>query len=680
MKNFIDAFVKYSNLFYRTLLFVLSIGVIVYFLPREGKFKYEFQQGAPWMHENLSAPFNFPIYKSESDIEEQEDSIKANAKAYYRLDNKIYQSEKVLLKKRLNKIWDKYISENTSSSNEGGMFKTDSVLILKNTFNNVLLELFDEVYSVGILQSDISNKIKSDEWQLIGIISDGVAEDFESGELFTSAKAIRYISEKINEGVKNGNILLPPGIDLLNKINISDFIEPNLIFDKEITKKRMQIQLENISLSKGMISKGEKIISHSDIVTPEKARILESLKREYESSFGIISNIYAILFAQILLVFFAFLVLYLFLFNFRKDILKNNKKILFILLLIVLFVSLAGLSMQIGRIDIYVIPFVLLPIIIKTFYDARLSIFIHFIAITIVAFIAPNGFEFIFMQLVAGTIAVFALQHANKRSHLFWTSFIVFISYSFVHFAFTILHEGSLYFSNWKDYIWLAGNGLLLLTSYPLIYIFEKMFAFLSDLTLMELSDTNNPLLRQLSEQAPGTFQHSLQVANLAEEAIYQIGGNSLLIRAGALYHDIGKMKNPHFYIENLVTGSNPHDNLSFEESADTIISHVTEGVKIGKKYNLPKEVIDFIQMHHGTTRVQYFYKSFIKKYPEEDADISRFSYPGPIPHSRETAVLMMADSVEAASRSLSMYTEKSISELVDNIIHYQRKISITEE
>jgi len=674
MRNFIQSFFKYSNLFYRTLLFAASIAIIVFFLPREGKFKYEFQQGSPWMHVDLVAPFNFPIYKTKADLEAEKDSIKQNAKPYFRTDNSIFIQENKRLQNRIDEIWNKYISDNTSALNVGGRLKTDSVIELEKKFNKSILEIFDEVYSIGIVQNTSFSKDNFSSGYVIGIINDDVTEDYEINELFTKAKANQFIYNRINEQINNKNLLLPPGIDVLGKINIAEFLIPNLIFDKDITEKKMQIKLENLSLTFGMIQAGEKIISKGDIIGSKKANILESLKTEYETSFGRYSNIYLILFAQILLVFFTLLVLYLFLYNFRKDIIEDNKKILFILLLIILFVSLAGLVMKIGRIDIYFIPFALLPIIIKTFFDVRLSIFVHVITISIVGFIAPNGFEFIIMQFLAGTIAVFALHHTNKRSHLFWTSFIIFITYAFVHFAFSILHEGSLSFHNWRDYIWLGGNGLLILTSYPLIYVFEKMFGFLSNLTLMELSDTNNPLLRKLSEMAPGTFQHSMQVANLAEEAIFRIGGNALLVRTGAMYHDIGKMTKPHFYIENLASANNPHDDISFEESADIIISHVEEGVKIAKKNKLPKEVIDFIQTHHGASRVQYFYKSFIKKYPEAEADISRFTYPGPIPPSKETAVLMMADAVEAASRSLGKYTERTISDLVDNIITYQRK------
>lgn len=674
MRNFIQSFFKYSNLFYRVLLFAVSIAVIVYFLPREGKFKYEFQQGSPWMHVDLIAPFNFPIYKSKTDLEAERDSIKQNAKPYFRTDNSIYIQERKRLEKRLDEIWNKYISANTSSSNIGGRLKTDSVIELKKEFDKGLFKLFNEAYSVGIVQKTALLEDDFISGFVIGIINDDVTEDFEINELFTKDRANQFIINIINEQINNENLILPPGIDVLSEINIAEFLTPNLLFDKEITDKKKEIKLENLSLTFGMVQAGENIISKGDIVGSEKVIIMESLKSEYETSYGRYSNIYLILLAQFLLISFIFLVLYLFLNNFRKDIIENNNKILFLLLLIVLFVALAGLVMSIGRIDIYFVPFALLPIIIKTFFDVRLSIFVHIITISIVGFIAPNGFEFIIMQFIAGTIAVFALHHTNKRSHLFWTSFIVFITYAIVHFSFSTLHEGSLSFVNWRDYIWLGGNGLLILTSYPLIYIFERMFGFLSNLTLMELSDTNNPLLRKLSELAPGTFQHSMQVANLAEEAIFRIGGNTLLVRTGAMYHDIGKMKKPHYYIENLASANNPHDDISFEESADIIISHVKEGVKIAKKNNLPKEVIDFIQTHHGTSRVQYFYKSFIKKYPKEEADISRFTYPGPIPPSKETAVLMMADSVEAASRSLNRYTERTISDLVENIISYQRK------
>jgi putative nucleotidyltransferase with HDIG domain len=312
---------------------------------------------------------------------------------------------------------------------------------------------------------------------------------------------------------------------------------------------------------------------------------------------------------------------------------------------------------------------------IRTFFDSRLALFVHLLTVLVIGFWAPNSYEFVFLNIIAGIAAIFSLTNSYRRGILFQTAVSIAIIYSAVYFAFSVIQEGNLRTIDYRPFLWFAGNGLLILTSYPLIFIFEKTFGFISESTLFELSDSNQPLLRKLSEKAPGTFQHSLQVANLAEEVIYEIGGNSLLVRTGALYHDIGKMTNPLFFIENQTGDFNPHDELEFEKSAEIIIGHVIKGVEIASKYKLPESIVDFIRTHHGTTLVQYFYRSFLKTHPSQEADMSRFSYPGPKPFSRETAIVMMADSVEASSRSLKVKNEESLKELVNFIINEQIRI-----
>lgn len=335
---------------------------------------------------------------------------------------------------------------------------------------------------------------------------------------------------------------------------------------------------------------------------------------------------------------------------------------------------LVYVSNNTNYISIYIIPFCILPIIIRTFYDTRLASFVHTICILTLGFSVSNSFEFIFLQIIAGTLTIFSIVNMNRRSQLFGTSLVIFVAYLLGYISFQLIYEGSITELKYSHIGYFAFNAMLTLFTYPLIYLFEKIFGFVSDVTLMELSDTNNPLLRELSNKAPGTFQHSLQVANLAESAIFEIGGNALLTRAGALYHDIGKMDNPLYFIENQTSGINPHNELDFEESAEIIISHVKKGVEKAKKHNLPDSVIDFIRTHHGDSVVQYFYRSYLKHFPDEIVDENKFRYPGPRPYSKETAVLMMADSVEAASRSLAKKDAESLENLVDSIIDYQIK------
>ena len=324
--------------------------------------------------------------------------------------------------------------------------------------------------------------------------------------------------------------------------------------------------------------------------------------------------------------------------------------------------------------NIYLIPYALLPIIIRTFYDTRQALFVHLVSMLMIGFVVPNGYEFVFMQMIVGIIAIFSLANMNRRGQLFRSSLFIFLVYSIIYIALSVIQEGQIMKIEWRNLIWFALNALFLLSAYPLIYVFERTFGYLSDITLMELSDTNHPLLRKLAERAPGTFHHSVQVAGLAEEVVFSIGGNPQLVRAGALYHDIGKINIPQYFIENLSFANNPHDKLEFDQSAEIIISHVTGGIELAEKYNIPEQIIDFIRMHHGTGRVQYFYRSFLNKYPNKEIEIEKFTYPGPNPNTIETAVLMMADCVEAACRSLKEYSDTSISDLVDNVINNQLK------
>jgi len=334
--------------------------------------------------------------------------------------------------------------------------------------------------------------------------------------------------------------------------------------------------------------------------------------------------------------------------------------------------GIASASIRFDLLSVYVLPFSILPIILKTFFDSRLALFVHIITILVVGFFVPNGYEFVFLNVLAGMVAIISLTDAYRRSKIVVTAVAVMLTYSIIYIGIALVQEGDLMQIDYKYFSWFGVNGLLILISYPLLYIFEKTFGFISDATLMELSDTNQPLLRKLAENAPGTFQHSLQVANLAEDAIYRIGGNPLLVRAGALYHDIGKMDEPLYFIENQSSTINPHDDLEFEQSARIIIDHVRKGVELARKNKLPEPIVNFIRTHHGTTTVQYFYKSFLRKYPEAEVDVQKFSYLGPKPDSKETAVVMMADSVEAASRSLKSITEDTIDKLVDSIITAQ--------
>ncbi len=622
------------------------------------------------MHETLIAQSSFPIYKTEQELKAEKDSIWLNMTPYFRISTAKTTKLKVEIlayaRESIDRTIDSYSKGLPETEFESNLLDT---IILE-----VISEIVDALYIKGVLpeNEEILRNKPSDSYLMI--VKNDIAELLRLSEF----PAVNQTENKII--AKLESIVFPQNtpfdfVDRFKKqFKLQPYLKSNLEYDQVLTRTKQQMLLDNLSLSHGMIRENERIISEGEIISEEKFKILESYKREYEAKIGVNSNFGLLITGQFLVVLSVIIIFFLFLYNYRREVLNDFKQSLFILLMIVLFVSIAGLVIRFKNINLYFIPFALLPIIVRTFYDSRLAIFILLITILLIGFIVPNGFQFVFIQFVAGVVAIFTMHNARKRSQLFWSAFFVFLTYSFLSIALNLLQEGSIATIHWPFYIWLLGNSVLLLSSYPLIYLFEKLFGFLSDLSLLELSDTNNPLLRELASKAPGTFQHSMQVANLAEEAIYHIGGNPLLMRTGALYHDIGKMENAAFFIENLQNGFNPHNELGFEESADIIIGHVNKGVQLAKKFKLPQQIIDFIETHHGTTRVQYFYKSFLKKYPNEEADISRFTYPGPLPYSKETVVLMMADSVEAASRSMKEYSDKNINDLVDQIINYQEQ------
>ena len=438
---------------------------------------------------------------------------------------------------------------------------------------------------------------------------------------------------------------------------------------KELEKKEI---LNKISPTHGMVQRGEKIISKGELVTETKYQILESLRIDYETKLGSSFKVTGIVAGLIILISVSMFSLFLFLLFFRKDVYADAKNLVLILIMVTGMVVITIVVSKFLPEYIYIIPFCLVPMIVGIFYDTRLALFAHLVTIIITALLVPNSYEFVFLQFFAGIVTILSILRLERRSQFFLTSLLVFLTYSIIYIGMTLIKEGSLQDINRTYFLLFAGSAILTLFSYPIIFVFEKVFGLITDVTLLELSNTNNKLLRELALKAPGTFQHSMQMANLAEEAIYEIGGNPLLVRTGAMYHDIGKMDSPLYFIENQTTGINPHDELTYDESAQIIIEHVINGIEKARKNNLPEQIIDFIRTHHGTRTTEYFYTLAKTENPDEEIDPSIFTYPGPEPFSKETAVLMMADTVEAASRSLKKPDEESISEIVDIVIDKQ--------
>jgi len=666
MRKFFQYIKRNYKYIFRAFLFILTIAVIVYIFPREGKFRYEFQKGRPWSHENLFAPFDFPIYKSDKQVQAERDSSLKYFSPYFKFDSTVLKIESAKFVNFYAEKQVEYIAQKEEENSGFNSYRKQNFTKVSDDFKEYAFNVLVKIYSDGIREiSEITETMKPED-EII-VLKGNLAVSGRLNENFTQKEAYEHVRNAISEYINDNEkkIRYP---DFYLNFNLYEYIAPNLFYDENTSENVKNDLINNISLTKGMVQSGEKIIFQGEVIDNQLHRVLESLKYESETRLGDGFFSQIILLGQVIFVFACILVLFLFLYNFRPEILKHTTKTVFILMLVLIIVIVSRFSIK----YLYVVPFALIPIIIKTFYDARLALFIHIITVLLVGFFAPNGFEFVFLSFIAGIIAIFSLTNLYRRGKLFLSAGLLILTYSFVYFGLAITQEGNFSGIEYRNFLYFVFNGSLILLAFPLIYIFEKVFGFVSDLTLMELSDSNQKLLRELSEKAPGTFQHSMQVANLAEEAIRKIGGNPLLVRTGAMYHDIGKMNNPVYFIENQRTGFNPHDMHEFDESANIIISHVKDGVELAKKNSLPDQLIEFIRTHHGTTKVQYFYRSYIKKFPDKDVDVNMFTYPGPKPYSKEMAVLMMADSVEAASRSLTDINEERISNLVDSIISGQ--------
>jgi len=638
------------------MLFLLAIILIVVVFPREGKFKYEFQKGKPWPHEDLIADFDFPIYKSEEVLEKERTDIKEQQAIYFFDSPRKVEEAYEAYQLNFDKEWQRLLGMADSIGDKLDESKREAYYARGK-------RLMSKVYQRGLLELHPKIEGKGSGFE-IQVLKNNVAEKKTIGNLFTISEASDFIRKQIRELNRVEQALV------LNTLEES--LIRNVSYDKETNAHFLQLALEDVSPTAGMIQEGERVIATGDILNDERFQVLSSLKKEFESQTGDESQVSWILIGQVLLVSLMILSLALFLLNYRKEILRSDLQISFLLLMIIIYVLASKYAIDSESVNLYLIPFCMLPLIIRTFFDVRVALFTYLVAILIVGFIAPNPYEFIITQMMAGILTLFSVITLRKRSQLFISALIIFGVYTAVYLAIGLIQEGNLADTNWEFLSWFFLSALLTLFTYPLVYIFEKVFGFVSDVTLMELADTNSRLLRKLNMKAPGTFQHSLQVSNLAEEAIRAVGGNALLVRAGALYHDIGKMNMPNYFIENQNSDYNPHDELAPEESSVIIIEHVIRGIEMARRYKLPDILIDFIRTHHGTTKTQYFLRKYKEENPEEEVDERRFQYPGPIPYSKETAILMMADSVEAASRSLKSYDGKGIEKLVNSIIDHQ--------
>jgi putative nucleotidyltransferase with HDIG domain len=626
------------------ILYVAALIFVLLLYPVEGRFPYEFQQGKPWMHQDLYAPFDIPLLKTSEELRMERDSVLRDTRPYYNVRQGADSLPLAQFDQTVREQWPQWPEAERDSLISRGK------------------RLLAAVYARGVYQATEGAPLH----QYCMLIRNKIAEQWELSDLFTPRQAYEFV-------VNDLKAQLPPEqISFVRSLNLNAFIVPNLEYNPDASRNYGMERLRNLSLTKGILPAGQRLIGRNEMVNKEMYNRLLSYKQEFESRMGVQGNLRLVLLGQFVLLLFPFLVLYLFLFTFRRTIHQSFKDTLFILLMLSLMVGVACLTVRYSSVSLYLLPYALLPMVLRTFFDSRLAFFVHVVSVVLISPLVPNSFEFAFLQLVAGFVAIVSLKTIDRRSTLFMSVVWILGSYWAIHGALQLMHGYGFGEIVWIDFMYLLVSAALVTMAYPLIFLFEKVFGYLSDVSLMELSDANHPVLRKLAEVAPGTFQHSMQVANLAEEVVRKIGGNPLLVRTGAMYHDIGKTVRPMYYIENLSSHHSPHDNIPTEESARIIIEHVSRGVEYARKSGLPEKIIDFIRTHHGTTTVRFFLYQYQKQHPSGGLDRSRFTYPGPAPFSKETVALMICDSVEAASRSLKEFNRKTIHDLVDKVVQYQ--------
>lgn len=646
MSKFFTNLKKYTQTFYWIFTFLITAVLLFLIMPGEQKFKYEYQKGFPWNHENLVAPFDFAILKTENEMEQEKEDLLESVIPYFTLDTTLANAKINQLETDIQLL-------------------TDSSQTINEEITTAVTAELRNLYTVGILPQSADNYTELSEKTELRKRTGNMVSKIEKTQLYSEKTAYNAFSIKIRELAQQE----PAQAGFLLNLEPGKYIVPNLEYDERTTQKERAEITRTISPTRGMVQTGERIILLGEIVNDEKFQILESLKASYESERGDGINRYMISFGKGTLIVVFMVLLFTFLYIYRFDILSQFRKLSFLLLFLVSIVFLTLFINSFPNLHIYMVPFAIFPIVVRTFFDSRTAIFTLLIATILTGFYAPNNYEFVLLQVSAGVVAVFSLNKMHRRGHLIMAAIWVLITYALVYISLELIYEGNFLSVDYKTMRWFALSSLLLLLVYPLVFIFEKIFGFVSDVTLIELSDTNQPVLRKLAEEAPGTFQHSMQIANLAEEIILKIGGNPFLVRAGALYHDIGKIARPEFFIENQAVGINPHDKMNHLKSAEIIIDHVKNGVKLGRKHKLPEALIEFIATHHGTTKAQYFYLKHQEENPEEKVDEKSFIYPGPLPRTKEAAVVMIIDGIEAASRSLKEKTMENLKELITKMV-----------
>ncbi len=630
----------WRNLVMRAVLIVASVGLIVWAMPHDNRSYYHIEKGKPWKYADFTAPFDFPIYKSDEAIQAEKDSLMHDYEPYYQ-----YNANK---ENEMVKRFEKDYAEGIPG------LGTEYIEMISNRLHSL--------YQQGIMSSAEYSELRTDTARMIRVVNGKQANSVSIMEVYSAKSAYEQLFHDEALALQR---------PILQKCNLNDYITPNLIYDKERSETSINDLMSSIALASGVVQKGQKIVGRGEIVTDRIYRAMDSFIKENERLHQDDTQNQFALLGQILYVAIIIICFTIYLSLYRRDYLVKSRKIMMAYALITIFSILTAVFVRNTFIHVYILPYAMVPIFIRVFMDSRTAFMAHATMVMICAVMLVHPFEFVVIESIGGLIAISSLRELSQRSQLFKTAIFIALSMMAVNLAFDWMRTDSLSKIDYSIYNYLIINGIALLFAYPLLYLIEKAFGFTSDITLIELSYTNNQLMRKMSEIAPGTFNHSIQVANLASEIANKIGADSQLVRTGALYHDIGKMTNPIYFTENQ-TGINPHEMLTEIESAQMIISHVTEGQKMADKYNLPKEIRDFISTHHGQGKAKFFYIKYHNEHPDEPVDDLLFTYPGPNPFTREQAILMMADTVEAASRSMTEYTEQAIRELVNRLIDTQ--------
>jgi putative nucleotidyltransferase with HDIG domain len=618
-----------------------SVGLILWIFPSQRGFNYEYAQGRPWRYETLYAPFDFSIKKTEEQLKAEREAIAKSKVFYFDFDQSLVSAQA----EKLKRLFQSRIAIEGMSDRRKVEIEAQLSFWLDSLQQSVVFG--DEAAFLTQMKLLKGN-------QAISVLSE-------------QAKTLSQHKEQLIELSSKG--FTDRELAFMRQV-LDELLVVNATLNQRLTDSAYQQQLEQISMTRGLVPEGSLIVAKGEIIEAENFQILESLKYEYQSTLIEASNTLYVFLAYSALVSLVLVLLMLYLRKYRKDIFENSNQLAFVYINIVLMVLVTTLLVDIDERFIYLSPLSILPLVLKNFFDARVALFTHILTILIIAMTISNAYEFVFLQIVAGVVVMIGSNELQKRTNLFAAAFQITVVYLVSYISFHGLNQGGWGTIDYQILLLFVLNGMITLFAQPLIYLFEKLFGLVSDVSLLELSDTNSKLLKELSEKAPGTFNHSLQVANLCEASANAVGANSLLLRVGALYHDIGKMAQPEFFTENQILGTNPHEDLEPQESADIIKRHVIRGIEIARKHNIPDRIIDFIRTHHGNSLIYYFYKKEVELNGEANED--DFRYSGPTPFSKETAILMMCDAVEAASKSLNQPTYEAIDTFVERIIDTQ--------